>query len=270
MKHAVQKALTIPFLLGSIFTLPQIPFGNLFHPPLIFKPAKTSETSLTRSNSFKIPILIFHGIRDARPFDNLMQLRYNVSPASLEKELAYLNDNGYTSITFDELRKIIEGNEVPPAKPIIISFDDGWKDQFTNAFPLLEKYRLNATFFIYTNAIGKEYFMSWDDVKKMARAGMQIGGHTESHPYLPTTPEKQVKEEIEGGKIAIEKELGTKITAFAYPFGHYTDDAIKFAKEAGFMEARTTYPGEFHTKNDLYTLKGIEVTNDFSTFVKEI
>jgi len=100
---------------------------------------------------------------------------------------------------------------------------------------------------------------------------MTIGGHTKSHPYLPSiTDPDTLRREIISSKNIIEDQIGKKVNLFAYPYGHYNDQIISIVKEAGYKLARSTYKGIYNSKNDLYTLKGIEVTDDLTKFVSDI
>jgi peptidoglycan/xylan/chitin deacetylase (PgdA/CDA1 family) len=165
----------------------------------------------------------------------------------------------------------LEENITIPEKSIVITLDDGWKNQYVNAYPILKQFGYTATFFIFSDAIDTPHFFSWDQVRVMNNSGMSIGGHTKSHPYLPSITDSDVlRKEIISSKHIIEDQIGTKINLFAYPFGHYNDQIISIVKEAGYKLARSTYKGVYNSKSDLYTLKGIEVTDDFNKFVSDI
>ena len=174
-------------------------------------------------------------------------------------------------VSFDAFVDQLLKNTPLPPKPVVITFDDGWQSQYTNAFPLLQKYGDTATFFIYTNAIGQKHFLTWQQVKNLDAAGMTIGSHTESHPYLlKITAKQRLTEEIAGSKQIIESQLGKKINFFAYPFGHYNKTIIDAVKEAGYKAARSFYRGVYNTKDDLFTLKVIKASNNFNEFVKDL
>ncbi len=234
----------------------------------VFELPSQAASSATATTIVKVPILIYHSVRPYRATDTAFIRRYVVAPEELDRQLSYLEQNGYSAITFDALAEALSNGAPLPPKPVIISFDDGWQGQFAYAFPLLKKHRLAATFFIYTSAIGQPYFMTWKEVAALADAGMAIGGHTVTHPYLPKiTDEAILRREIIGGKKSIEHHLGKTIDAFAYPFGHYDDRSIALVKEAGYRTARTTYRGAGHATEDLYRLTADQVTGDFQRFL---
>jgi peptidoglycan/xylan/chitin deacetylase (PgdA/CDA1 family) len=197
-----------------------------------------------------VPILIFHSVRPYWPTDLKRARRYIVTPYTFDRELGYLKENGYVSVSFDDLaHRLSFGTPLPP-KPLIISFDDGWASQYQYALPLLKKYGFIATFFIFTNAIGVKNFMSWDQVLALKEADMQIGCHSKSHPALTRIKsEEALREEIFGAKQIIETHLRKTVTAYDYPFGLYNDHIIDLVKEAGFVCARGTAPGIIHTRD---------------------
>lgn len=111
----------------------------------------------------KIPIFIYHSVKPYEQGESASQDRYDITPELFRKQLAYLAINDYTPVTMDDVAHYIAtGTTSPVQKPVVLGFDDGWHNQYTYAFPLLKKYHFIATFYIYTNPIGKKYFLSWD------------------------------------------------------------------------------------------------------------
>jgi peptidoglycan/xylan/chitin deacetylase (PgdA/CDA1 family) len=221
--------------------------------------------------SVQVPILVYHSVFPHTLDQSPLQKYYDVSPESFIHEMQYLKDSGYTVISLDALARALDQNIILPPKSVVLTFDDGWRNQYAYAFPVLEKYNFTATFFIYTDAIDHDYFLTWDQVRLINNAGMTIGGHAESHPYLPDIHDPtQLRKEIIGGKKIIEDQIRQKIYLFAYPFGHYNDEIVSIVKEAGYIAARSTYAGISHTKDDLYTLRAVEVTDDFNKFTQAL
>ncbi len=204
------------------------------------------------------PILIFHAIRPYVEGDTTAVRRYIATPQTLEEELAYLHNAGYSSITFDQLAAHITADAPLPPKPVVISFDDDWENQYTYAFPLLKKYGFTATFYIWVAVVGMKHHMTWEEIKTLADAGMQIGCHTIHHPYLTRIEdETTLRREIHGAKNLIEARIGVPVTTLAYPFGQYDERVVAAVKEAGFTTARTTWPGVIHSQEGLYSLTGL-------------
>lgn len=216
-----------------------------------------------------VPILIYHSIRPYIPSDTSAVRRYIATPETLEKELAYLRDNGFTSITFDDLAGRLTKGTTLPAKPVIISFDDDWQSQFTYALPLLKKYGFTATFYIWVAVVGRKHRMTWDEVKALDVEGMQIGCHTMTHPFLTRVKTDDVlRREIVGAKQRIEAHIGTPVTSIAYPFGQYNERVVALVREAGFSSARSTWPGVVHSSEGLWSLTGLIRTESKTSLVE--
>jgi len=205
-----------------------------------------------------VPILIFHAIRPYIQTDTAAVRRYIATPQTLERELAYLRDGGYTSITLDDLVNHITKAAALPPKPVIISFDDDWEGQYTYALPLLKKYGYTATFYIWIAVVGRKHHMTWDEIRALSADGMQIGCHTITHPYLTRVKKDQtLQREILGAKQIIESRVGVPVTTIAYPFGQYDERVVAMARAAGFTSARSTWPGVIHSQEGLFSLTGL-------------
>jgi len=205
-----------------------------------------------------VPILIYHSIRPYIPSDTTAAQRYIATPQTLEQELSYLRDSGFASVTFDDLVNYIVRNVPLPPRPIIMSFDDDWESQYTYALPLLKKYGFSATFYIWVGVVGKKHHMTWDEIRALSAAGMQIGCHSMTHPYLTRVQnDDALRREIFGAKQVIEAQIGAPVTTFAYPFGQYNERVVAAVKEAGFTSARSTWPGVVHSEEGLFSLTGL-------------
>lgn len=217
----------------------------------------------------RVPIVVYHSVAPFYPHQTLENKIWTVTPEIFDQQLKYLKDHGYTTISFDDLYNHFINKTPLPAKPIIISFDDGWKNQYLNAFPVLKKYGLTATFFIFTNAIGHPNYFSWTQLREIQNAGMTIGDHTMYHPYLfKIDDEETLRKEIVTSKEILEYNLGKKINTFSYPFGHVSNKSLEMIKTAGYQNARTNgYPGIWHGPNDLYTLRSYNAKDNLSDFI---
>lgn len=224
-----------------------------------------------KPNSLKVPILIYHSVRPHIVGEDNLLKYYTVSPESFEAQMQYLKDHNYSVLSLDFVLDALEQNINLPEKSVVLTFDDGWRNQYVYAYPILKKFAYTATFFIFTNAIDSPHFLSWDQVRVLNNSGMNIGGHTLSHPYLMNiTDTDMLRKEIITSKKIIEDQLGMKINTFAYPFGHYNDQIISVVKEAGYRLARSTYSGIYNSKADLFTMKGIEATDDLDRLVRDM
>ncbi|MEY4744751.1 MAG: hypothetical protein RL272_696 [Candidatus Parcubacteria bacterium] len=214
----------------------------------------------------KVPILVYHNIKApeaaARPAD----LAYYVTPEEFEAQAAYLESEGYSAISTGDLRSALLGSKPLPPKPVMITFDDDRESQFQNAFPSLQRHHLTATFYVFTNAIGRPGYFTWEQLRTLRDAGMSIESHSIFHPYLEKLDDAALRAEVTGSKAAIEKELGIAVDSFAYPFGTHPDRVIAAVRDAGYATARTLRHSAGVGSDELLLLPGYIVTGDFSAF----
>lgn len=229
--------------------------------------AASSQAAVPPPDAILAPILVYHSVHPFRKGETRLQRRFDVTPEVFERQLKYLVDGGYSAIGEDDLTAALSGGVRLPNKSVILTFDDGWRNQYRYAFPLLKKYGLKATFFVWTEAIDRRLFMNWRQVRELKEAGMEVEAHSLSHPYLTRLKDGRLRDEIFGVKRTLEEKLGVPVRHFAYPFGLYDDEVVKLVKAAGYATARTTNRGAYQTKNGIYTLNSLEVTNDFNHFV---
>jgi peptidoglycan/xylan/chitin deacetylase (PgdA/CDA1 family) len=215
-----------------------------------------------------VPILIYHAIRPYIPTDTKGARRWIATPQALEAELAWLQDNSYTSVGFEALQAHLTRGAPLPPRPVIISFDDVWQSQYVSAVPLLRKYGFTATFFVWVRAVGRAHHMSWDEIRELDAQGMEIGCHTLTHLILPKLKsDEQLRREIVAARDLIAAHLGHPVTSLAYPFGQYDERVVQAARDAGFTSARSTWPGVYHTKDGLLSLTGLIRTENAANLV---
>lgn len=219
-------------------------------------------------DALDIPIFIYHSVRPHYAGESKLQDAYDITPELLEQQLAYLRKNGYTAINMDDLTLYVMSGKIPAGmKPVVLTFDDGWQNQYVYAFPLLKKYGMKAVFYVYTDPISvMPHYLTWDELKEMDAAGMQIEDHTLSHPYLKDLSDADIEREMAESKKIIESHVGKPVLHFASPFGYTSERVQALAREVGFVTARTTYKGAFHDKNSLLSLTGFLVTDDIKDF----
>ncbi|MBL7157884.1 MAG: polysaccharide deacetylase family protein [Candidatus Omnitrophica bacterium] len=209
--------------------------------------------------------------------------KLNVSTRTFEKQMKFLADHDYNVIPLAEFVNRIKRNERIPHKTLTITFDDGLKNNFTNAYPILKKYKFPATIFVATDFIGRNNFLIPEDMKIMQKNNITIGSHTISHPFLPWMTDENIRKELFGSKKILEEITGQRIDLFSYPFGRFSDKTEEIVKDAGYMGAVTTSPGRTKPNDNIYALKRIRIsmssdnpvifwieTSGYYTFVKEI
>ena len=199
-----------------------------------------------------VPILAYHQVGD---IDDI----YSVTASQFEEQMAYLSDNGYHAISLEELFKFYDGQGTLPDKPVIITFDDGYADNYVTALPILEKYNMSATIFIVPNLIGTEDYLSWQQVTQLVQRHIEIGSHTLSHIAMDEISEEQQRREASESKLVLEQQVGKPIRFLAYPFGQFTAATEKILKEAGYRGACAGMPGLNDKTTDAYAMKRINV-----------
>jgi peptidoglycan/xylan/chitin deacetylase (PgdA/CDA1 family) len=215
----------------------------------------------------RVPMLMYHSVDD----DSAAAC---VRPHRFEEQLAYLRRSGYESVDLDALHGYMTQSVALPRKPIVITFDDGYRDNLERAYPILKKYGMCATVFIVTNYLGhsnrwdtpngihQRPLLSWEEVCAVADDPLiSFHAHTCSHPRLTRIPLDEVREELAGSKQMIEDRLGRACHHFAYPYGDYDRVVRDAAEEAGFRTACSTRWGHNQPGDDLFSLFRIGVGN---------
>lgn len=186
-----------------------------------------------------------------------------VTPKNFERQMAYLKTHGYRVVSLGELTGRIRSRDRLSRKMIAITIDDGYRDSYTYAYPVLKKYNFPATIFLVANAINRDKeFMSWEEIMSMLPDKIEAGAHTKNHAYLPSITDDEVLwDEIAGAKKLIEKNTGASVPHLCYPTGGFTEKVKHLAREAGYEAAFTTNRGVTGIYQDLYELKRVKATN---------
>lgn len=213
-----------------------------------------------------LPILTYHSVDETgSPISKSVE--------KFRQEMQFLKDAGYQSLTLSEAIKHLKTGENASRKMCVITFDDGFANNFEQAFPILEEVGFTATIFLVTSLIGQQSqwnvseaiqqagadalpLMNWDQIREMANAGFEFGSHTKSHPYLTTLPDSQLREELLESRKNIEDELGVGCSTLCYPYGDANGQVREAAREAGYDAAVTIRFGlNQQNGNDLFNLK---------------
>lgn len=188
----------------------------------------------------------------------------SVAPARFEAHLAYLRDEGYTSISLHDLALALQIGYPLPTKSIVLTFDDGYLDNYTNAFPLLQKHGFQGTFFLVTGFIdeGHPAYVTWDQVTEMHQAGMEMQAHGYTHPDLRDRTVDYLVWQVLGAKQAIEARTHEPVRFFCYPSGRYDELVIKVLHSAHYWGAVTLTSGIEQRSDSMFELRRIRVRGD--------
>ncbi|MFN2135468.1 MAG: polysaccharide deacetylase family protein [Candidatus Promineifilaceae bacterium] len=213
--------------------------------------------------TLKVPILMYHYISEPPEDADKYRVDLSVTPQDFEAQMAYLDENGFEAVDLYDLSLAIAAKRDLPEKPVIITLDDGYLDNYTSAFPILRKYGMEATFFVVTQFIddGREGYLTWDMVEEMAAAGMRFEPHSKTHPDLSIAERDFAIYEILGSQETIAAHTGDMPRYFCYPGGDYSDETIEILKELDFWGALTTAGGEWHGFKDRFEWTRLRMRN---------
>lgn len=202
-----------------------------------------------------VPVLNYHQINDRD--ENAL----TVHTDQFEAQMKYLVDNGYHVITPLEMTEAWDKGEPLPDKPVIITFDDGYADNYRNAFPILQKYNLKGTIFLISDYVSTyPNYLTWTQVSEMQDSGLiDFESHTLSHEQLDSTSPEETWNQLDGSKKALEWHLGKEINFLAYPCGSYDDALQQLVKKAGYKGAFTVNYGLADKGENLYIMDRVPI-----------
>jgi peptidoglycan/xylan/chitin deacetylase (PgdA/CDA1 family) len=216
----------------------------------------------------QIPVLAYHKID--QPSSDIKLRGAFTSPKNFAKQMLYLKKQNFVFYTASELIDYYRQNGVFPDRAITVSFDDGWKDNYTNALPILRDLQIKATIFLVPSCIGQttakvvgdgeseREHLALTDIRAMSDYGIEFGSHTLNHKLLHQISPSEIEFEVSESKKEIENLLQKSCRVFAYPAGFFTETAQAAVKNAGYIAAFSTVYGENEPVN-LYALNRVEI-----------
>lgn len=222
-------------------------------------PVKTKAQKPAPRTDLKVPILMFHHIRDPKPIADKIEHNLSISPEKFRTDLELLKRNGYQSISIDDLGRIFSG-DLQIKKPVVLTFDDGYEDNFIQAFPDLVSAGMTGNFYIITGSVGKPAYMTASQLKAMEKAGMTIGSHTVAHEDLAIIPVGRQTKELADSKSFLKNLLGKDVVDFCYPSGKYSPLTLIIAKQLGYKTGTTTKYGLAELSSDMLQLPRVRMT----------
>jgi len=185
-----------------------------------------------------IPILMYHHVLDSVKAREILASSLNVPPNIFREQMDYLFGRGYVIISLEELLLGLNGSLSLPERPVVLTFDDGYRDFYDNVFPVLKEKSLKATVFIISQFVGGERYMDWWQIREMANSGLVlVGDHTLNHPSLPKISEEEEFDQIVSAKKIIEQYVGKTVNLFAYPYGGTNQQVKEILRKSGFLGA---------------------------------
>jgi peptidoglycan/xylan/chitin deacetylase (PgdA/CDA1 family) len=225
---------------------------------------KTQTGTTLNERRYELPILAYHAV-DAKPLSGSSGVAMTVPTNQFQEEMDYLAENGYHTITLSEVYDAVDKNLPLPAKSVAITFDDGYLDQYSVAYPILKSHNFTATFFVITNMVGrngKYDYISWDQLKEMQNSGMDIESHTVNHPNLTKLKLQSLADQMVKSKEVIKAHLGKDPKIIAYPGNKYDANVETAAQNAGYVAGLTCDKGKLLFKGTSFEWPRIQISGE--------
>ena len=246
----------------------------------LFQPCRKADADQSR-----LPVLMYHSISEGSEDGVPAYYRTSTSARAFAEQMELLSAEGFKAVTLREARELLKRGGAVGGKIVAITFDDGFRDFYTQAFPVLKQHGFSATMFLPTAFIAAEACrfkerecMTWDEVRELHDAGIEFGSHTVNHPKLYELDFSQIRAEIEVSKSVIQEKVGAAISSFAYPYAfpsadrQFVEVLTDLLKGAGYECNATTRIGRVRADDDPFTLKRLPVNSadDAALFLAKI
>ena len=220
----------------------------------------TSTSKNLIHNNESIPVLMYHSIPD-NSSGNIME----VSKRQFQEEMKYLNDKGYHTLSADEFYDFIVKDKPVPKKSVLITFDDGYENQYKNAYPILKEYKFHAIMFIITDYLDKgTLYLKSNELKTMSDNGINIESHTTNHAKLDKIAYKDQLLNLKDSKDILEKICNKAVRFIAYPYGYFNKDTVTSCQKAGYIMAFTTSGKWANVNKGVYAINRIYIFPQFN------
>ena len=235
--------------------------------------SKSGPASAQLGHVVRVPILMYHYIRNDPGRRDPAGEDLSVSPVHFLQQMTYLATSGFHTITLDDLLAAIQWGTPLPSHPIILTFDDGYEDFYTAAYPVLHTLGLRATSFVITGKVGLSGYLTWDQIRAMQASGLvQFESHTVDHADMGHMPLSRAVYEMAASKAILEQQTGTQVLYFCYPAGHYRPGDISLLWSTGYNAGVGTRYGVLHSLSDLAALTRVRIhgADTFASFVAKV
>jgi peptidoglycan/xylan/chitin deacetylase (PgdA/CDA1 family) len=204
----------------------------------------------------KLPIVLYHYVEYVADPGDTIRKSLDITPDKFDIQLKTIRDSGFDSYFVKDIPKILKNpNKYPNSQKIFLTFDDGYEDFYTSAYPILKKYNIKSTLYIVNNFINKKGYLNDKEIKEIISSGLvEIGAHTLDHSSLKKIQLNIAQREIKESKDKLEARYGIKIETLAYPYGAFDLQAIDIVKVAGFKAAVSVIPGVMQSNDNLFYL----------------
>jgi peptidoglycan/xylan/chitin deacetylase (PgdA/CDA1 family) len=247
---------------------------------ILWDGAETTRSEAQRTESTNsVPILMYHSIADDGPAE---LAPYRTTPAEFRGHLRYLRSHGYHSISLRDWVDSISERRPVPGRPVIITFDDGYKDFFDFALPALERSDFTATVFVVTEKAGAfadwddlpdpPRLMDWDEIRTAVSKDITIGSHSATHKDFVRIPRQELRREAERSRAMLQEHLGEAVDLIAYPWGRSDPEGRSLLADCGYQIGVRSWGGRSTFSDDPLELSRIEIngTDDLDTVIRKV
>lgn len=219
-----------------------------------------------KDNSVGVPVLYYHSIQKSGENELMMD------PELFRSHLQWLKDNNYTSLTMEEFYNYIKYNTQVPEKSVVITFDDGYIDNYTNAMPIINEFDFDTTIFMVSDFVGNPNFLTESQLKELEKNKINIESHTANHLDLAKLPKEKQREELQQSKNRLNNLLNEKVEYVAYPYGSYNDDTKNITREIGYKMGFSTDSGWASGDDDLFSIPRVYMSDfyDLDEFIRRM
>jgi peptidoglycan/xylan/chitin deacetylase (PgdA/CDA1 family) len=247
---------------NSASTIPQRLVGAMSTPAASAADGTAPRVAVQASaipRSGGVPILMYHYIRvNPVPRDRAGYI-LSVPPRDFAAQMGYLSEAGFHTVTMAQVRDhLLHGTPLPP-RPVAVTLDDGYEDAYTAAWPVLQRFHQTATLYIVTGFVGRPGYLTWEQIGRLDRAGLEIGSHTVHHLSLPHLAPAALQTELTTSRQTLEAHLGHPVLDFCYPGGEFNQQVEDAVAAAGYATATTTRYGLAGPGDDPLALPRIRV-----------
>ncbi len=215
----------------------------------------STDSTILMHTQIHVPILMYHYVEYVQDPKDTMRIKLNTTPYTLEQEIKTLTDAGYTFMTMAEVMDVMDRKTSLPSKPIVLTFDDGYRDFYTDAYPILKKHHIKATQYVISGFLDKPNHLLTSQLIEIANDGLiEIGAHTVHHVSLKGKSSATVTYEVDQSKKMLENIIHKPVISFAYPYGAFDLQAVNTVQTAGFNSATSTMPGINQPQENRYFL----------------
>lgn len=247
-EELIKRSIIAPYYSAKEFNTPKD----------VLQAAATMSAENKQPTTYKIPIIMYHYVEYVKDINDTIRKKLDISPNLFEGELKALNEANYKWYFARDIPEILSGKVITAPKSIVLTFDDGYEDFYTDVYPILKKYQAKATIYVINDFINRKGFLTDNELQELAKSDLiEIGSHTLDHLYLKTVSRVIAEKQIKESKKLLEDKLGIKIMTFAYPYGAFNQDTVNIVTDAGFTAAVSVIPGSLQSETNLMYLSRI-------------